>query len=291
MKIKWVLMAYMLLWIPCIGDPFIYNISTQKVGLGEPIRVTLQTKSPMKAYQLKLNGKEFVFFLDEKKRRSYTYVAYVALDRLVKPDNYTLSIDAVCKNKKRFYSRDLIQLMYSKQKKKGRVALTTKAKKIASKKNSYQKEGNMIASKFKQNSKRKYFKDVFLKPTTGRVSSGFGKIRTYNNGNTSSHAGIDIANKLGTPVIASQSGKVILSKKLDVHGNTIMVDHGYGVVSIFCHLDKRLVRRGQLIRKGREIGLMGMTGVVSGVHLHWGMSVQNVRVNPLYFTTSKTDLI
>ena len=83
---------------------------------------------------------------------------------------------------------------------------------------------------------------------------------------------------------------MVLSEELTIHGHTVMIDHGFGVVSVFCHLDSRLVRNRKKVSKGDPIGTMGMTGVASGVHLHWGVSVQNVRVNPLYWLGSDEKL-
>ena len=170
--------------------------------------------------------------------------------------------------------------------KKGKVNLTKKAKKIASKTKDYSTEGSLLAKKFKLKTDEQYFNGPFIKPAKGRISSGFATMRTYNNGRTHSHAGIDIANSEGTTILAPQDGVVVLSTDLSIHGGTMLIDHGFGVVSVFCHLEKRLQSAGTFVTKGTKIATMGMTGVVSGVHLHWGLSVQNVRVNPLYWLDS-----
>ena len=149
----------------------------------------------------------------------------------------------------------------------------------------------MIATNFKKSTKERYFNGVFLKPAPGRISSVFAKVRVYNNGRTSSHAGVDIANKPGTIITAPAPGNVILSERLKVHGETVMIDHGFGVVSIMCHLQKRYVKVGEFLSASQHIGEMGMTGVASGVHLHWGLSVQNVRVDPLYWISKEVSFL
>ena len=148
----------------------------------------------------------------------------------------------------------------------------------------------MLNKLFSKKTNKKYFSGSFEKPASGRISSGFGKIRTYNNGRVNSHAGVDIANKKGSPIKAPQNGVVLLSKTLNIHGNTVVLDHGLGVVSIYCHLNKRHVKKGAYVKKDQKIGAMGRTGVASGVHLHWGLSVQNVRVNPLFWTSKNAAL-
>ena len=74
-----------------------------------------------------------------------------------------------------------------------------------------------------------------------------------------------------------------MSQDFSYHGKTIMIDHGFSVVSIYNHLHERYVEKGDYIRRGDFIGSLGQTGVVSGPHLHWGMAVNNIRVNPLFW--------
>ena len=132
-----------------------------------------------------------------------------------------------------------------------------------------------------------YFNKPFIRPARGRISSSFGDYRIYNEGSTSrKHNGTDIANIINTPIYATNSGKIILSKTLEVHGNTIMIDHGYGILTIYNHLNKRLVPENAYVKRGQKIGLMGKTGMATGSHLHWGLSVQNIRVNPLFWLES-----
>ena len=80
---------------------------------------------------------------------------------------------------------------------------------------------------------------------------------------------------------------IILTDSLAVHGKTIMIDHGHNVVSVFNHLDSILVKEGAFVRKGTQVATMGNTGNSTGPHLHWGLSVNNVRVNPLPWVEKK----
>ena len=145
----------------------------------------------------------------------------------------------------------------------------------------------MLNELFSSLNEEQYFNGAFMRPARGRMSSGFAKLRTYNNGRVSSHSGVDISNREGTPVVASAMGKVVFSDTLKIHGNTVVIDHGLGILSVYCHLSRLLCKKGDTLPKGYLIGEMGMTGVASGVHLHWGVSVQNIRVNPLFLTKAK----
>ena len=263
------------------------DLSSQKITLGEPIKVTIVTKAPIKKYKIALNKKKFKLFLEERKKNKYTYSALIGIKRQAKAGSYKMAVDIVLKNKVRFYEDYKIVLAYKMPAKKGRVTLSKSKKKLSKNKSAYSTEQDLLSKKFSRISKQNYYKSKFTYPAKGRISSPFGRMRYYNNGNTSSHAGLDIANKKGTKVVAPQSGMVILSETLDIHGNTVMIDHGQGLVSIFCHLNKRTIFENKRVKKGQKIGEMGNTGVASGVHLHWGMSVQNVRVDPLFFLKNR----
>ena len=132
-------------------------------------------------------------------------------------------------------------------------------------------------------SKKFFASDPFILPTQGKFSSTFGAKRTYNGETQWQHVGLDIANIKGTPIVAPNSGKVVLIESLKEHGNTIIIDHGFGVLSVFNHMSKINVAKNQVVSKGDSIGEIGDTGIATGPHLHWGLSVQNVRVDPLFW--------
>jgi len=122
-------------------------------------------------------------------------------------------------------------------------------------------------------------------PVNGRISSSFGQQRVYNNGvRKSTHLGIDIANVIGTNVKASNSGVVVLAKKLPISGNAVIIDHGQKVFSVYYHLNKIYVHKEEEVKKGQTIGEVGTTGQSTGPHLHWGFIVNALSVNPLEWT-------
>jgi murein DD-endopeptidase MepM/ murein hydrolase activator NlpD len=285
-RLKWIFILA-LLTVNIYANDVSVKVSSQHIALGEPIKVTVITTKPIKAYKLELLNKKFKLFLEEKKKKRYKYTAMIGIKRTQKPGNYKLKIEIRLKNKFKFYESYKINLDYNTKRKIGNVNLSKRKTKLSNNKRAYTNENKLISNKFKHLSKKKYFDTKYQLPAKGRLSSEFGKLRYYNNGKTSSHAGLDISNKEGTLVAAPQKGVVVFSEKLAVHGNTIMIDHGHGVISIYCHLNKRSLNAGKRVKKGRKIGEMGMTGVSSGVHLHWGMSVQNIRVDPLFFLKNK----
>jgi murein DD-endopeptidase MepM/ murein hydrolase activator NlpD len=114
--------------------------------------------------------------------------------------------------------------------------------------------------------------------TTG---GNFGRRRILNGEARSPHAGVDFPAASGTPVFASQSGKVVLAEELYYSGNTVVIDHGYGIYTLYAHLSEIGVRAGDAVEASTEIGKVGATGRVTGPHLHWGLTVEHARVNAM----------
>lgn len=133
---------------------------------------------------------------------------------------------------------------------------------------------------------RKTFSNVviknnrFIRPVTGVVTSPFGFKRFYNGEARRAHTGIDYAGKIGTPIKASASGKVIISDEFFFNGNAVFIDHGQGLISAYIHMNKRLVESDQWVEQGQTIGTIGQTGRSTGPHLHFGIYLNQTVINP-----------
>ncbi len=126
-------------------------------------------------------------------------------------------------------------------------------------------------------------------PVKGRLSELFGVKRVYNNGEGSwYHGGYDIAAPGGTPVAAPGPGRVIFTAPFEAHGNTILIDHGYGVITTYLHLKTILVKPGDEVQQGQVIGEVGTTGGSTGNHLHFQVNVNNRVAAPEDFLSDKT---
>ena len=122
----------------------------------------------------------------------------------------------------------------------------------------------------------------FRMPLEGGVrGTNFGKRRVLNGQARSPHTGADFPALTGTPVHATQSGRVVLAEELYFSGNTVIVDHGLGVYSLYGHLSAIDVAAGDNVKAGGLLGKVGATGRVTGPHLHWGMTVNRARVDPV----------
>ena len=124
---------------------------------------------------------------------------------------------------------------------------------------------------------------LFDKPVDGPLSSPFGLRRFFNGEERNAHSGLDFAVPAGTPIKAPAAGKVTLVGNLFFNGNTVFVDHGQGLISMFCHLSKIDVKVGDEVPRGGVVGRVGATGRATGPHMHWNVSLNGVRVDPAIF--------
>jgi len=120
----------------------------------------------------------------------------------------------------------------------------------------------------------------FIVPSPGRSSSAWGRRRTVNGKYWGQHQGADISAATGVPIKATNSGEVVVAQKLWMRGNTVVIDHGLGVFSVYNHMDRIDVQPGARVARGEAIGTVGATGFVTGAHLHWEMRIGAVSVNP-----------
>lgn len=121
------------------------------------------------------------------------------------------------------------------------------------------------------------------KPVNGPLSSPFGLRRFFNGEERNPHSGLDFAATRGTPVKAPAAGKVILLGDYFFNGKTVFVDHGQGLISMFCHLSAIDVQLGDELPRGGVLGKVGATGRATGPHLHWNISLNDARVDPAIF--------
>ena len=128
----------------------------------------------------------------------------------------------------------------------------------------------------------RYFDGPMGLPAAAPLSSPFGSTRSYNGGEFSRvHIGTDFAAASGTPILAPAAGRVVLVDRFDVRGNITIIDHGWGVFTVYCHQTEQYVNVGDMVSAGQVIGITGSTGRVTGAHLHWELWVDGVAVNAM----------
>lgn len=136
---------------------------------------------------------------------------------------------------------------------------------------------------YRQFSPRQPSNLLFDRPVNGRLSSAFGLRRFFNGQERNPHSGLDFAAPSGTPIKAPAAGRVILIGDYFFNGKTVFLDHGQGLISMFCHLSAIDVNLGDEIPRGGTLGKVGATGRATGPHLHWNVSLNDARVDPAIF--------
>ena len=143
-------------------------------------------------------------------------------------------------------------------------------------------EGERLRDIFDRVTPERLWRGRFRLPLSGVTTGGnFGRRRILNGQPSSPHTGVDFPSPAGTPVHAAQRGRVVLAESLYFPGNTVILDHGLGVYTLYGHLSEISVKVGDVVQPGALLGKVGATGRVTGPHLHWGLTVNKARVNAL----------
>jgi murein DD-endopeptidase MepM/ murein hydrolase activator NlpD len=142
------------------------------------------------------------------------------------------------------------------------------------------KEAKKLYSHF---SSDRYWSEPFIRPLNSKITSRFGNRRLFNGMLKSYHSGTDFRASTGTPIVSINDGMVVYVGDRFFAGNTVVVDHGEGIFTSYSHLSKFSVNKGDIVFKGDIVGLAGATGRVTGPHLHFGVNIHGVKVDPMNF--------
>ena len=143
------------------------------------------------------------------------------------------------------------------------------------------KEVAEVGEIYRMITQKKYWEGPFALPIDSPITSPFGTKRVFNGEMKSFHQGLDLKAAIGAPINAAANGVIVMAKDLFFTGNTVLIDHGFGIFTLYAHLSKLKVKKGQKVSKGDLLGLAGMTGRASGPHLHWGAIINRAKVNPM----------
>jgi murein DD-endopeptidase MepM/ murein hydrolase activator NlpD len=143
------------------------------------------------------------------------------------------------------------------------------------------KESKMLKGLLQAFRNERLWSGPFIRPVEGEISGEFGLNRIINGQSRSPHTGVDLRAEEGTPVLACNSGVVIFVGQLFFSGKSVVLDHGWGLYSMYFHLSEALVKKGEKVHTGTLLGRVGSTGRSTEPHLHWAIRINGARVDPL----------
>ncbi len=226
-------------------------------------------------------GQDLAFYYDEQQQK---WRALVGIDLDTKPGAYPMRID-----------------------RNGGVATATRTLRVAPKQfrvrrlrvpgsfvdpppealDQITRDAAMLADAYARVSPRRW-SGAFVLPVDGRPTSNFGTRSYYNGQRRSPHAGVDFVGEPGTPIRAANYGEVVVAAPMYFTGNTIVVDYGDRLFSVFAHLSELHAQVGDTVEPATIVGLVGATGRVTGPHLHWSVRLNGARVDPLSLVTASS---
>jgi murein DD-endopeptidase MepM/ murein hydrolase activator NlpD len=260
------------------------RLSSPESSQGSLLLVEMRSTKPLKEIKGDWTGKEVPFWRAEAaaKSRFSVYRALLGVDLEQAAGKYDFAVTADAQ---------------SGEKMSCSMGVTVKAGHFATE--SLQVEQQFVEPSPEQlqraQEEQKKLREIFGRATPERLWQGnfripldgvttgknFGRRRILNGQPGSPHGGVDFPATTGTPVHAAQRGHVVLAEELYFSGNTVLVDHGLGVYTFYGHLSEISVKVGDEVERGALLGKVGATGRVTGPHLHWGLTANKARVNPL----------
>jgi len=260
-----------------ICNLFALTISQNVVKNANTVLVEIN-KEDISEVKLTFDKQNIDFF--ENKFKENTYSALIPISYFQEKQDYNVIISYIENDKKVFKGLNLkvIDGNYKSE------IITVPSKKLQPSEERLKrtkKEYHQAIKIYKSKSKKLLWDEDFIYPLNTKITSEFGTKRVYNGQLKSYHSGTDFRAPVGTEILASNSGIVKIAQNRFYAGNSIVIDHGYGIYSCYFHLSKMNFKEGDLIKKGQVLGLSGDTGRVTGPHLHFAFRINGVQVDPL----------
>lgn len=266
---------------PSLCDVVLKTIPSDRIGTGKTLVILFQSSPPLKEVGVSFMGKTYPLFPVLGQQSHFCTFQGISLKS--RPANYQLRIVALDAKKNTTLAQRSIEVSRTSFPQE-RITIVPKKRHLLTSK-ALKDENKLLSAIFSKRESTKWWSGQFLLPVKGRFTSLFGIRRVYNDGKASwQHKGIDFSAKEGTRIVAPNSGRIALTRSLTAHGKTLVIDHGQGIFSVMIHMQDFKVKEGHMVRKGDIVGRTGKTGMANAPHLHWGLSVGNVRVAPLEWT-------
>ena len=255
-----------------------------KVLQGRTLHVQFQVNKEVHMAQVRALANTYSCFPESKDGK--VYECYIPIDCEEKPNEYLFSVEVVDKVGNNITLDNKFQIVGFPFKKQHLAVDAEKLKEEKEKGRLIAELEHEIAKLSKQSPAKKRWNGTFCTPIEiDRITCEYGTIRTTQERGRYMHKALDVINHPKSVIWAPQDGKVVLKDRFDFSGNTVIVDHGHGLLSLFYHLDDFAdIQVGQKVAKGNPLGTLGKTGYATGYHLHWEMRLNNMPVDPMQWT-------
>jgi murein DD-endopeptidase MepM/ murein hydrolase activator NlpD len=260
------------------ASPLQVRISRTTLQQGQTARVVVQAPGSLAAVKITFAGRTWPVY----RGGPAAWLTFLATDPMTRPGRYTLVVEAASTNgpATRVRREMLVQRVAFPQR---RLTFDPETLALLTPEN-VERERRRVREALAVLHPAQLWTDPLAIPLEGPVSSPYGVLSVYQGVTRGFHTGVDFAAPEGAPVRAAATGIVRLAELLPLSGKSVMVDHGLGVVTSYLHMSAIDVAAGQRVQKGDVVGRVGSTGLATGPHLHWGLRVNGVRVDPLGWT-------
>ncbi len=269
---------------PAHKRPPALSFSTEGLRQGGVARVELRTDQWVRSVKGRFLEKE-VFFFESGGDGKRTFRTLVGTDLSTRPGLHIFEVMLDGENgsgRRHFYSVVVTEGGYEVERLTLPEAMVKPGAGVLKR---IEMEKKTVERVVNNPSKERFWSGPFIMPVEGRITSGFGLKRILNGRPGSVHSGLDIRAPVGKEVLASNRARVALTGELYFTGKTVILDHGLGLFTLYCHLSEIRVEEGDVVDKASVIGLAGSTGRTTGPHLHWGVYLNGSRVNPADLVT------
>ncbi|MGA7293760.1 MAG: M23 family metallopeptidase [Terriglobales bacterium] len=248
---------------------------------GSPVLFRVVTPKPVPTLSGSWLGHDIAFSFDPSKSADHTsWFALAGVSLETKPGNYSIQLHAETSSGQPLSFEKKIRV---ERQRYPRFLLNVPARYTApspEEQREIAEDKEIKTETFKTVTPVREWKGSFTPPVNAEISDVFGVERVFNGSVQSRHEGLDFRVPAGTAVAAVNDGHVILARPLFFEGNCVVIDHGQGLLSLYLHLSKFLIKEGDDVKKGEEIGISGGTGRATGPHLHLAVRWQGVYLNP-----------
>ncbi len=263
---------------PVAPSQLVVQMSPTTVHQGEVVAISVPTTVPFVQRTLRFRGRSWPLYPGRN-----AWGTYLGTDPNTPPGRHTVTFEGVTAQGTQLKTRGVVTVV--------RVAFPTRQitfdrqQQILLTPEMAERERTRTEAALRTLHVEQLWEGAFVIPVSGPVTSPYGVLSIYQGQVWGFHGGVDIAAAAGTPVQVANDGIVRLAEALPLSGNAVFVDHGLGMVTEYLHLSAIQVEIGQRVKKGQVIGNVGATGLSLGPHLHWGLRVNGVHVDPLPWTS------